>query len=302
MHDSFGARLHRKNVYRAAIALLITACGMAAALSAQEAGTLYGPAGVSPEAIKQGVLGSCYFHASIAALAKVAPETLREAISGNPGGGYRVRFVEGPVEVVLPEDLAYGRAHSFDRSDGDWVLVLMRGYAQREVRQSLAKSIEQSTFIPAYVKPLATGWVAQSGMVLLAYDRAIRSVVNQEGIMNKAMFQQALARELSSLGVPAAEAGMLSGFLEEKGFFDGLTAVVQENGEVFGAYKSLGQGGIPVRVMEAFQGAAGAGPVANHEQLMVQMGRMRSGKVALVVGTMRIACSASAAVLLRVRG
>jgi hypothetical protein len=45
-------------------------------------------------------LGSCYFHASIAALAKATPDKLRAAIRDNPGGGYRVRFVDGPEEIV----------------------------------------------------------------------------------------------------------------------------------------------------------------------------------------------------------
>jgi hypothetical protein len=277
---------------RAAIALLAAVTSMAQAATAQDPGTLYGPEGVSPDAIKQGVLGSCYFHASIAALAKIAPDTLRNAISSNSEGGYRVRFVEGPEEVVLPADLAYGRAHSFDRSDGDWVLVLMRGYAQRQVRHSLATSIQQSTMIPSYAKPIALSWINSSGMLLVAYDRAIRSVVNQEGIMNKTTFRQALATQLSTLGIPTAEAGMLSGFLEEKGFFDSLVTAVSQNGEVFGAYKSVGQGGIPVRVIEAFQGSARAGLVADQPPLMQQLRRLRGGRVALVAGTRGSAPSA----------
>jgi hypothetical protein len=285
MYGKSKAPVSRLGFIFAANTLLVAALAITQAAGAQEAGTLYGPEGVSPNAIKQGILGSCYFHASIAALAKVAPETLRNAIGSNPGGGYRVRFSQGPEELVLPEDLAYGRAHSFDRSDGDWVLVLMRGYAQRQVRESLALAIRQSTLIPSYVKPLALGWLEQSDMILIAYDRAIRSVVNQEGVMNKASFRQALAAQLSSLGVPAAEANTFSGLLEEKGFFDSLVTAVSQNGEVFGAYKSLGQGGIPVRVIEAFQGAARAGLVADREPLMQQLRRLRGGRVAFVAGT-----------------
>ena len=108
-----------------------------------------------------------------------------------------VRFFDGPEELVFPEDVKYGRAHSFDRSDGDWVLVLMRGYAQREVRRSLAGAIQRSTLIPVYAKPVALSWLDQSGLLLVAYDRAIRSVVNQDGIMNKAALKQALATQLS---------------------------------------------------------------------------------------------------------
>jgi len=218
---------------------------------------------------------------------------LRAAISGNSSAGYRVRFFEGPEEVVLADDLAYGRAHSFDRSDGDWVLVLMRGYAQRQVRMSMANSISQSTMIPSYAKPMALSWLNQSGMLLVAYDRAIRSVVDQQGLMNKSTFGQALAKELTALGIPSAEAAMLSGFLEEKGFFNSLERVVSENGEVFGAYKSLGQGGIPVRVIEAFQGAARAGLANDRTAAVQQLRRLRGGGVAVVAGTRAKAPSTS---------
>lgn len=257
----------------------------AMATTGARAGALYGPAGVSPEAVKQGVLGSCYFHASIVAIARTAPEVLRNAISPNGGGGYRIHFTSGPEEIVFAEDLAYGRAHGYDLSDGDWVLALMRGYAQRQVRASLATAIEQSTLIPGYIKPMALSWIANSTGILAAYDRAIRSVVSQEGVLNKAMFKDALARELSSMGVPAAQAATLSGFLEEQGFFDGMVAMVAQNGEVFGAYKSMGQGGIPVRVIAALMGPAHAGMVADRERTMQQLHRVHEGRAALVVGT-----------------
>jgi hypothetical protein len=62
---------------------------------------------------------------------------------------------------------------------------------------------------------------------------------------------------------------------------------VQENGEVFGAYKSLGQGGIPVRVMEAFlgQGKVNAGMTSDSQQATAQLRRFRAGGVAMVAGT-----------------
>jgi hypothetical protein len=181
---------------------------------------LYGPNGVSPQAVLQGSLGSCYFHASIAALAKVTPETLRGAISPNPGGGYRVHFFSGPDEVVFPEDVEFGRAHGYDRSEGTWVGVLMRAYAQRALRQSLVGAIQKSDFIPAFTKPVALSLLDKSDLPLVAYDRAVRSVVQQDGVLDKASAQTKLAAQLSALGVPASEAQMLGGFLDEEGFFD----------------------------------------------------------------------------------
>ncbi len=141
--------------------MLRTAIGFAVMLSAAAAGvaqsgnSLYGPHGVSPMAVRQGVLGSCYFHASIAALAMAAPDKVRAAIRKNFPVGYKVHFASGPDEAVYPDDINLGRIHGFDESDGDWVLALMRAYAQREVRQSLVDSIQRSTVIPAFAKPVA---------------------------------------------------------------------------------------------------------------------------------------------------
>jgi len=137
---------------------------------------LYGAHGISPQAVRQGQLGSCYFHATIAALAKIAPGTLRSAISQNPNGGYKVHFYSGADEAVYASDVEYGRTHGYDRSEGTWVAVLMRAYAQRVLRQSLVVAIQKSDVIPVFIHPMAISWLDGSDTLLVAYDRAIRSV------------------------------------------------------------------------------------------------------------------------------
>jgi hypothetical protein len=271
------------------LALLAAALAMQGFAQAQGAGSssgsLYGKHGVTPDGVRQGILGSCYFHSSIAALAKAAPDTLRNAISRNPMGGYLVHFSTGPDEAVFPEDIEYGRAHNFDRSDGDWVLVLMRGYAQRAVRKGLADAIQRSDAMPAYAKPVALEWLDHSGLLLVAYDRAIRSVVGQDGSMDEAAFKRALTSQLSARGIPDAESTMLIGFLDNERFFDRLAYFVQRDGEVFGAYKALGQGGIPVRVIEAFMGSAHALMVADHQMTMDCLHRLHRDNTAMVAGS-----------------
>jgi hypothetical protein len=252
---------------------------------AQEADALYGKLGITLQAVRQGTLGSCYFHATIAALAKTRPEALRNAISRAPDGSYRVHFVDGPEESVYPADIDFGRAHSFDHSDGNWVLVLMRGYAQRELRQSLVDSIQKSAMVPIFARPLLLSMLNQSGSLLVAYDRAIREVVNQQGMLDKAALKQKLAAQLSLLGIPAAQAEMLGGFLDEKGFFDQLAQTVAQNGEVFGAYRSMSQGGIPMRVMEAFTGNSKAALIADPRVLPDLMRQLHDGRIAMVAGT-----------------
>jgi hypothetical protein len=253
---------------------------------AQSAHPLYGPQGVSPGAVKQGVLGSCYFHASIAALAMAEPDKLRAAIRKNFPIGYKVHFASGPDEAVYPDDIKYGRTHGFDESDGDWVLALMRAYAQREVRQSLVDSIQRSKMIPSIAKPLSLKWLNETDLMLVAYDRAIRAVVRQNGSMDKESLKQNLAGELRKIGIPASESQMLVGFLDEAGFFAAIAKTVQQNGEVFGAYKSLGQGGIPERVIEAFLGSAGAAQVSDQQAVLYELQRVRGGGMALVASTL----------------
>lgn len=270
----------------ACIAVVLLGSGLAGIGWTQNT-ALYGAHGISPQSVRQGQLGSCFFHATIAALAKSAPATLRNAIRTDPKGGYRVHFFSGPDEAVFPSDVEYGREHGYDRSDGEWVAVLMRAYAQRTLRHSLVEAVHKSNMIPAFLQPMAISWLNGSDMLLVAYDRAIRSVISQDGSMDQNALKQNLTTELHAEGIPTSEAQALVGFLDEKGFFATLAQSVQENGEVFGAYKSLGQGGIPVRVMEAFlgEGKVFAGFTNNSQQTMQQLQRLRAGRVAMVAGT-----------------
>jgi hypothetical protein len=250
--------------------------------------TLYGAHGISPDAVRQGRLGSCYFHATIAALARISPDTLRDAIRKSDDGGYRIHFHDGPEEAVYPEDVEFGRTRGYDLSEGAWVAVLMRGYAQRSLRVSLAAAIQQSPSIPDNLRPDALSMLNHSGQLLVAYDRAIRSVVSQSDDsdhLDKAALKQKLAAQFRAMGIPASEARILIGFLDEQGFYDALTLTVKQNGEVFGAYKSMSQGGIPARVIQAFMGGAGEEMTSNREKLMEQLQLLHSGSVAMVAGT-----------------
>src|ERR1039458_10817518 len=72
---------------------------------AQAADTLYGSKGIVPEAVRQGRLGSCYFHAVIAAFAERRGDVIRKMIESNPDGSYTVTFGDGKKETAYPEDL-----------------------------------------------------------------------------------------------------------------------------------------------------------------------------------------------------
>jgi hypothetical protein len=279
----------------ATFSVLALCCGAASAQSTSAStwlstAPMFGPSGVSPMAIRQGILGSCYFHASLAAVAKAAPSVLRNAIRGNAQAGYRVHFVSGPDELVYPQDIEYAHVHNYDRSEGQWVTILMRGYAQRKLRQSMVVAIQRSTVIPIFVKPVALSALDESGPLLVAYDRAIRAVVTQDGKLDgqldKAALQAQLADELNTLGVSATQAQVIGGLLEHAGFYEALNTTVHENGEVFGAYRSLGQGGIPRGVIEAFLGTAHSATVlGDPAALATQLRNLHAGGTAMVAGS-----------------
>ena len=215
---------------------------------------LYGPQGVKPEAVRQGTLGSCYFHAVIAALAKFQARDLQKMIQANSDGTYTVRFADGLKENAYAEDVQYTRESGYDLSEGLWVAVLFRAYAQRVLRQALVSGIDRSELFP-FVKSYVKDFVSTNDPLLLAYDRAIRSQVDQHGNIDRSMLEAQLREQMRPLSVPDAIQDAVIKLLESGGFLDSLAEVIKQNGEIFGAYRAVGQGGIAERVMQAMTGS-----------------------------------------------
>lgn len=222
------------------------------AMAAEE---LYGPGGIRPEGVQQGRLGSCYFHAVIAALAQSKPRTLKAMIHSGSGGTYTVKFADGKEENAYPEDLRYTREIGYDLSEGLWVAVLFRAYAQRVLRESLLIAIDKSDLFPLLKGP-AQDFVSSNDALLLAYDRAIRAQVDQYGNIDRAKLEVQLKDEMKPLPVSDEIKTSLIKLLESGGFFDSLADLIKQNGELFGAYRAVGQGGIADRVMRAFAGSS----------------------------------------------
>jgi len=215
---------------------------------------LYGTKGIVPEAVRQGKLGSCYFHAVIAALAQRREDAIRKMIQSNADGSYTVTFGDGKKETAYPEDLRYTHDSGYDLSDGQWVAVLFRAYAQRVLRQSLLQAIESSDIFPLLKQP-AEQWVASSDPLVLAYDRAIRAQVDQYGHIDRAQLEARLKKEMAPITVPDSMKDSLISLLESGGFFDKMATMIQQNGELFGAYRAVGQGGLAERAMETLAGS-----------------------------------------------
>jgi hypothetical protein len=221
---------------------------------ARAADELYGSKGIVPEAVRQGKLGSCYFHSVIAALAQRRAATIRKMIQSNADGSYTVTFGDGKKETAYPEDLRYSHDSGYDLSDGEWVAVLFRAYAQRVLRESLLQAIDSSDLFPLLKQP-AQQLVASTDPLVLAYDRAIRSQVDQYGNIDRAELEARLKKEMAPTTVPDSVKDSLMGLLESGGFFDKMATMIQQNGELFGAYRAVGQGGIADRAMQTLAGS-----------------------------------------------
>jgi hypothetical protein len=227
---------------------------------------LYGQQGVKPQAVRQGKLGSCYFHAVIAALAESQPEGLQRMIQANGDGTYTVRFADAVKENAYPEDVQYTRESGYDLSEGLWVAVLFRAYAQRVLRQSLVSGIEGSELFP-FVKSYVKDLVATNDPLLLAYDRAIRSQVDQDGNMDRSKLEWQLREEMKPLSLPDEIRESVVKLIESGGFFDSMAELIKQNGEIFGAYRAVGRGGIAERVMQTMTGTVLS--VENHSENQV---------------------------------
>ena len=214
---------------------------------------LYGPGGIRPEGVRQGGLGSCYFHAVVAALARSKPEIIKKMIQSNPDGTFTVQFADGKTETAYPEDLRYARDSGYDRSEGLWVAVLFRAYAQRVLRGALVEAIDQSDLFPL-VKQYARDFVASNDPLLLAYDRAIRMQVDQHGNIDRTKLETQLKTQMKPIPVADDLKNSLVGLLGSGGFFDAVAGAIKQNGELFGAYRAVGQGGIVERVMNTLAG------------------------------------------------
>ncbi len=266
---------------------LVLVAAVPALLAAQQADmpALRGSSGIRPEAVRQGRLGSCYFFATVAAMAKVDPKSLENLMQENGDGTYTVRFSDGVTEKAYLDDIRYARHSGFDRSDGLWVGVLFRAYAQRVLREALVKSVDESELFPI-VKKYAVDFLRSNDLLVLAYDRSIRAVVDQSGEINRAKLIAELKQQLKSVEVSDQVKEGLVGLLSSGGFFDALADTVKKNGELFGAYRAVGQGGIPAAVMFAFIGrkVAGVRTQAGTQALGVMAAAVQAGQP-VVAGT-----------------
>jgi len=245
---------------------------------------LYPVGGVKAEAVRQGKLGSCYFHSVIAALAHSNPEMIRKMIQENNDGTFTVRFADGKKEHAYPEDIRYSRESGYDLSQGLWVAVLFRAYTQRVLREAQEASVDQAELF-ALVTHYAEDLIASNDSVLIAYDRAIRAVVDQNGNINRTRLEAKLREQLKPIAVPDDVKNSLVSLLQSGGFFASMEGTIKQNGELFGAYRAVGQGGIAERVMETFGGSKQTLENESEDEAAQALGRASSARSPVVACT-----------------
>ncbi len=85
---------------------------------------------IKPDAIKQGMIGNCYFEAAVAALAAVDPVAIQKMIKDNGDGTYTVTFpgnTDDPITVAAPTEAEMG-LFNHASPDGTWASVLEKAY------------------------------------------------------------------------------------------------------------------------------------------------------------------------------
>lgn len=211
---------------------------------------LFPSAILKPEDVKQGVLGSCFFHASIAGLVQRNPELIKKMIV-EQAGAYRVTFPDASVETIYPADVQLARDNGYDRSNGLWVSVLLRAYGQRVLRDGLKQAIEKSN-LGILVKTAMVKLLTSTDLPLLAYDRAIRSQIAARGKLEAPQLKADLANRLKAMSIPRSMEEPFIALLDAGDVFKYIEQTVNDNGEVFGAYRAIGNGGLSGLVLSAF--------------------------------------------------
>jgi hypothetical protein len=266
---------------------LCLSCPLLAGQNEEASPPLYGSDGIRPQAVKQGTLGSCYFHSVVAALAATNPDDVAKMIHSNSDGTYTVQFADGKKEIAYPEDIQYSRESGYDLSSGLWVAVLFRAYAQRVLREALVQAVDKSDLFPL-VKHYAEDFVQSNDAVVLAYDRAIRAAIDQQGNIDRQKLETQVKSEMQSIAVSDDIKESMVKLIESGGFFQSVADVIRENGEIFGAYRAVGHGGIADRALEALSGSAVEVPNESQEEAaeaLTSATRARRPTVACTAGS-----------------
>lgn len=87
---------------------------------------------ITPDAVRQGKVGDCYFEGSLAAVAQKHPELIQKMIKDNGDGTYTVTFPgdpKHPITVPAPTDAELG-LYNGGSEHGTWACVIEKAYGK----------------------------------------------------------------------------------------------------------------------------------------------------------------------------
>lgn len=85
---------------------------------------------ITPDAIRQGSIGDCYFESSLASVALAHPELIQNAIKDNHDGTYTVTFAghkNNPIRIKAPTEAEQG-LYNHGSQNGLWASVMEKAY------------------------------------------------------------------------------------------------------------------------------------------------------------------------------
>lgn len=142
---------------------------------------LFSTAGPKADDVKQGFIGDCYFLVSLAAVAKMNPNIIRNDITAGSDGTYTVKFMVGKkaelvrVDADLPVwangQLAYA---GLGAQGSTWVAVMEKAYAEFRTRSRSYASIDGGWMTEAFG---ALG-LASKSVFRAATSTALMTLVN----------------------------------------------------------------------------------------------------------------------------
>lgn len=98
---------------------------------------------IKPDAVKQGMIGDCYFEAAVASLAATNPQAIADMIEDNGDGTFTVTFpgaADEPITVDRPTEAEMGLFNQ-GGSNGVWANVLEKAYGKYRQSSIFRRSI-----------------------------------------------------------------------------------------------------------------------------------------------------------------
>ncbi len=272
--------------------LIATSCFVFLCIPTAQAEPLFSAGSPRMEDVKQADRGTCYVHATLAAIAKTNPQRIKRMLTKVDGQTFKVRFPGNSTETVYLEDAEFARKTGFDKSDGGlWVRVFLRGFAQHVLRQRLNQTVgkmrlaaDQKTFIKALFE----------GERLIILDRLIREVVRQDTDLNnipwdtyaKRYVNEFVEKQISDPGMKAlvtAKALNTISALKGSQIERAVLKTVRDNTMLWGSFRGIGSGG---RVTELFQLIEGRAYLASPQKIKdLRAALSAAGSVPMVAST-----------------